>query len=276
MVKELIPKYDIHGVQLHEGDIVAEGKLGELIWDGQGIIRERPLGVVIYKWHSNLKNGSLDTIDTLRNGTSWYNVCELRNGIAELTDVAGEHLMKSATSQKMIEFTISHHDHLFQAWDDIEIIGSIYELDELNNHMKFPQTIGDITFYDKKSLIKWISEAQQKFKERDWLKSNNKEISNNLTLKEFINMYISKNSLIRLWKCIENDCHELLSPDAMMEWEILKLSENFTSCKVRCITDILCDHDKEAINIVIDTTLSRKDIKSEIKDLRLRDTTEKI
>lgn len=166
-MKELIPKYDIHGVQLHEGDIVAEGKLGESIWDGQGIIRERPLGVVIYKRHSNLKNGSLDNIDTLRNGTSWYNVYELRNGVAELTDSAKGPLMTTYTSQKMIEFTISHHDHIFQAWDDIEIIGTIYELDDLNNHMKFPQTIGNITFYDKKSLIEWVSEAQQKLKERD-------------------------------------------------------------------------------------------------------------
>lgn len=154
-MKELIPHCDIHSVQLHEGDIVAEGKLGELIWDGQGIIKRRPLGVVIYNHPSKSKDDP------------WYNVYALRNGVAELTDSTKGPLMTTCTSQKLIEFSISHHDHIFQAWDDIEIIGTIYDLDDLDNHMKFPQTIGNITFYDKKSLIEWVSEAQQKFKEKE-------------------------------------------------------------------------------------------------------------
>lgn len=40
-MKELISRKDINGVQLKEGDIVAEGKVGEEIWEGKAIIKTR-------------------------------------------------------------------------------------------------------------------------------------------------------------------------------------------------------------------------------------------
>lgn len=118
-MKELIPQYDINKIQLCEGDIVAEGKIGETIWDGQGIIKKRPLGVVVvYDDHSELET------------SLYYNVCMLCNGIAELTESDGKHLINAADSQKLIEFSLSHHDHIFRGWDDIEKIGSVYDLDK--------------------------------------------------------------------------------------------------------------------------------------------------
>lgn len=120
-MKELIPQYDVTGIQLCEGDIVAEGKIGETIWDGKGIIKKRPLGVVVYGNRSELKT------------SSYYNVCMLCNGIAELTELADDLLINAADSQKLIEFSLSHHDHIFRGWDDIEKIGSVYDLDKSDN-----------------------------------------------------------------------------------------------------------------------------------------------
>ena len=121
-MKELIPQYDVTGIQLREGDIVAEGKIGETIWDGQAIIKERALGVVVV--HGTLSES---------NEPSYYNICMLRNGIAKLTESAEEPLVDKADSKKMIEFSLTQYDYIFHGWDDIQKIGSVYDLDKSDN-----------------------------------------------------------------------------------------------------------------------------------------------
>ncbi|MCM1214153.1 MAG: hypothetical protein NC548_06485 [Lachnospiraceae bacterium] len=93
-----------------------------------------------------------------------------------------------------------------------------------------------------------------------------------MTLREFIGHYVCKNTLIHLWKFVskydgtvgsmkqllvnhepqgEND--ESFS-DVGMEWQILDGSgwqAKYADCLVIGITDIITEHDREAINIII-------------------------
>lgn len=90
-----------------------------------------------------------------------------------------------------------------------------------------------------------------------------------MKLKEFIEKYISRNSLIRLWRNNDEDkCREMVTPDAVMEWEILKLTDKITSCEVLYVTDIWCEKCPEAINIVLKTDLTRDDVVCEFQKLR--------
>lgn len=150
-MKELIPHYDVTGIQLREGDIVAEGKIGESIWDGQAIIKERALGVVVV--HGTLAES---------NEPSYYNVCILRSGIAELTETANDLLVNEADSQKMIEFSLTHYDHIFQAWDDVEKIGSTYDLDKSDNQSEQPTLpdTGNLASYTKDVMLSFVEELR--------------------------------------------------------------------------------------------------------------------
>ncbi len=87
-------------------------------------------------------------------------------------------------------------------------------------------------------------------------------------LKEFIENYVCKNSLIRLWYSI-NGVYEMVIKDhksVCMEWEILKcdsicIYKRYLNNKVIGVTDISVIGDySEAINIVIE--------KVELQDFR--------
>ena len=77
-----------------------------------------------------------------------------------------------------------------------------------------------------------------------------------MTLKEFIEKFVCKNTLIRLWtKC--KGGHQMIhcgNDEVSMEWQTLK-GESFQSAfldrEVIGVTDILCDTHREAVNIVI-------------------------
>jgi iron uptake system EfeUOB component EfeO/EfeM len=77
-------------------------------------------------------------------------------------------------------------------------------------------------------------------------------------LKEFVEKYICKNTIIRLWKPIKGG-HEMLhqknDKEVCMEWELLKnevWQSKYNENKVVGITDIITDTYREAVNIVID------------------------
>lgn len=86
-----------------------------------------------------------------------------------------------------------------------------------------------------------------------------------MTLYDFIEKYIAKNTMIRLWKNIDSTSRMMLTDNAVMEWEALKIRE-ISEAEVVCITDIVCERDKEAVNIVINTEYSREDIVSMFKE----------
>ena len=76
-----------------------------------------------------------------------------------------------------------------------------------------------------------------------------------MILKEFIENFVCKNSLIRLWY-ITKGVHEMVIDGVSMEWEIIKgegIFKKFINNNVIGVTDILVSgHYTEAINIVIE------------------------
>lgn len=92
-----------------------------------------------------------------------------------------------------------------------------------------------------------------------------------IPLKEFVSKYVCHNSMIRLWRfapkddgtvgtvtrmITEHDSRDANDGDSEvgMEWELLKgvgWQTKFADCPVIGVTDILCEHYREAINIII-------------------------
>ena len=80
-----------------------------------------------------------------------------------------------------------------------------------------------------------------------------------MTLHDFIEKFIARNTMIRLWKNIDSTSRLMLTDEAVMEWETLRIKE-LSDTEVICITDIVCERDREAVNIVVDTDLGREDM----------------
>ena len=81
----------------------------------------------------------------------------------------------------------------------------------------------------------------------------------NMTLHDFIEKFIARNTMIRLWKNIDNSSRLMLTDETVMEWETLRIKE-LSDIEVVCVTDIVCERDREAVNIVVDTDLGREDV----------------
>ena len=90
-----------------------------------------------------------------------------------------------------------------------------------------------------------------------------------MTLHDFIEKFIARNTMIRLWKNIDSTSRLMLTDEAVMEWETLRINE-LSDIEVICITDILCERDKEAVNIVADTDLGREDVIKLFRDYEKR------
>ena len=88
---------------------------------------------------------------------------------------------------------------------------------------------------------------------------NGKRERGNMTLHDFIEKFIARNTMIRLWKNIDNTSRLMLTDETVMEWEALRIKE-LSDIEVIYITDILCERDREAVNIVVDTDLGREDV----------------
>ena len=114
-----IPRMDIHGNELNDRDIVAEGKRGDIIWDGQARIVKRPLGLVIINRSPDLTN--LISPEE----TDFYNLTEIRVGLVELTEKANEFLWKNADSHGFLPLHLSRYDGRFYNWDKIEVVGNV-------------------------------------------------------------------------------------------------------------------------------------------------------
>ena len=80
-----------------------------------------------------------------------------------------------------------------------------------------------------------------------------------MKLHDFIEKFIARNTTIRLWKNIDSTSRLMLTDEAVMEWETLRIKE-LSNAEVICITDIVCERDREAVNIVVDTDLGREDV----------------
>lgn len=114
-MKEIINRKDRKGIQLREGDIVAESTVGEIIWDGKAKIEMRPLGFVTV-YHQN-DESSLEEND-------FYNIEPLRVGRVKLLDEKNT----EGLDNRYTDIHIRRYDGVFYAWDNIERIGSVYDL----------------------------------------------------------------------------------------------------------------------------------------------------
>lgn len=114
-------KKDINGVDIKEGDIVAEGIKGKEIWDGKAILVERPLGVVVVYNESRLTS-KIDPEDG-----DFFNVIEIRHGSVRITDKAEGYLGNHSGSYTKIY--LSRYDGVFYGWDNVEVIGNVSSLD---------------------------------------------------------------------------------------------------------------------------------------------------
>lgn len=114
------------GGHLQEGDIVAECEIGDIIWDGAGVVETRPLGIVITYKDNHFIGMKLYTPEE----TECYNIVQIRTGRVRLTDKAPKWMLESMPKHEdgTVELHISRFDGKFYAWDNIERIGSIYEL----------------------------------------------------------------------------------------------------------------------------------------------------
>lgn len=90
-----------------------------------------------------------------------------------------------------------------------------------------------------------------------------------MKLGEFIENFVAKNTLVRLWKPIDKDKpygdKVMLSHKPVMEWEIQRIGK-LAAERVIFVTDIFCKECREAVNIVIQTDYTTEDIEHMVSD----------
>ena len=124
-----IPETYKDGTPVMEGDIVAEGHVNDIIWDGKAIITRRPLGVVVVT-----PRKKLTLTNTILDKTEFYNVEQIRVGKAEFTNKGEEWFGKMIEDvpeeQRYQDLHLSSWDGGFYGWDNIEKVGSIYDFND--------------------------------------------------------------------------------------------------------------------------------------------------
>ena len=124
--EELIYVTDRNDVSLREGDIIRECVIGQSVWDGEGVIVECPLGLVVVG--STKLNGQYSIPEI----TDRYNVISLKPGLVKLVEnnesIFLRHYEKDGDYYCPIHLTT--YDGKFYGWNNIEKIGSVYDIEE--------------------------------------------------------------------------------------------------------------------------------------------------
>lgn len=129
MKEKLIDRFDKHGNQLYEGDIIRQCDVGDIIWDGDGVIVDCPLGVVVtYPIDVNAVYDDPEVTDR-------YNVIRFKTGMVKLKDDLERTFLRYYEKDGVwyCPLYLSTYDGKFYGWDKIEKIGSIYDLERAFN-----------------------------------------------------------------------------------------------------------------------------------------------
>lgn len=93
-----------------------------------------------------------------------------------------------------------------------------------------------------------------------------------MKLKEFIQTVIAPNTIIRLWKPLNQEKpysgYICLTEKEQMNWEILKIPK-LCECEALFVTDIVTESTKEAVNIIIQTDMTANDVKNMIEEFKI-------
>lgn len=117
-----IPEYDRNGVHIKEGDIVANCKVGDLIWDGSAQVIKRPLGVITISQPMPDQLG-VEVADC-------YNILPIRTGIVKILNKERlKHLQPFMDDNDCCTFYMSKIGCDYYNWGNTEVIGTVSDLD---------------------------------------------------------------------------------------------------------------------------------------------------
>lgn len=112
-----IPEYDRNGVHLKEGDIVANCKVGDLIWDGNAQVIKRPLGVITISQPMPDQLG-VEVADC-------YNILPIRAGIVKILNKERLKHLQPFTDDDCCTLYMSKIEADYYNWGNIEVIGTV-------------------------------------------------------------------------------------------------------------------------------------------------------
>ena len=110
---------DIHGTGLHDGDIVAECKIGDVIWDGEAEIVSRPIGIF------RVRQSKAIHYDEIPDRNDFYDIQPIRKGRVLIKSDKLKSTFNNGKSDYS-DLYLTTYDGMFYGWDNIEIIGNIY------------------------------------------------------------------------------------------------------------------------------------------------------
>ena len=100
---------DITGKIIYENDIIAEGALNKIIWDGAAIVSKRPIGRVVILSDQELDEYPIEDL----------HIELLETGVARLTGDAPEHFWNFSSEEGDVDLYLNTYDGLYQFQDDI-------------------------------------------------------------------------------------------------------------------------------------------------------------
>lgn len=110
---------DAFGHELRDGDLIAEGLIGGKIWDGAGEIVRRPIG--LFRVVSNPRVGTLLPPER----GDFFSVVPLRVGRARVLDDSLREMFGNDADE--VDLYLNCWDGEFLGWDDVEVIGNVYD-----------------------------------------------------------------------------------------------------------------------------------------------------
>ncbi len=117
-----IPEFDRNGVHLKEGDIVAKCKIGDLIWNDNAKVIKRPLGIV------TILDPMPDELG-IEVGDC-YNIVPIRTDIVKILNKENlKHLLPFIDNNDCCTFYVGKIESDYYDWDNVEIIGSVYDFE---------------------------------------------------------------------------------------------------------------------------------------------------